>query len=156
MERRNYELVLLYPTDITDEERSQIGEIVSSRVQKAGGEVTEERLLFRRKLAYPIRDKSEGLYYILEVSSMGEEFKEISGILKNQDRLLRFAFLKKDKVKSRKKEKKPNKSSPRASRGRGGSRSGGGGAHRRGNREQRRPSAEPAAVASESNSGDDE
>jgi small subunit ribosomal protein S6 len=58
-------------------------------ITDAGGEVTAEKDWGRRRLAYPIRDFSEGVYHILRFSLKSQDLPTIERYLRLNDNVLR-------------------------------------------------------------------
>ncbi|MDP6460357.1 MAG: 30S ribosomal protein S6 [Gemmatimonadota bacterium] len=71
------------------EEVDSIKEFITSH----GGEVTEEKLWGRRRLAFPIRNATEGVYYILRFSLDQGQIPELERTFRLNSNMLRYLLL---------------------------------------------------------------
>lgn len=63
---RDYELIFVVHPDLEQTAFEEIVDRVKGWVMDEGGEVSKTDLWGKRKLAYPIRKKNEGLYVLME------------------------------------------------------------------------------------------
>jgi small subunit ribosomal protein S6 len=84
-----YEILLLLDPELSDEKQTEIVERVKTLVEKGGGTVGRHDPWGRRKLAYPIEKKEDGLYHLLTFSATPETLDELSRVLKIDDNVLR-------------------------------------------------------------------
>ena len=84
-------------------------------IEKAGGEITKEEPLGRKRLAYPIKRNAHGFYYLLEVNVEKKNTPTLDRQLLQHEDLLRHVLLKK-KVKSAEMLEKERKLQERISR----------------------------------------
>lgn len=72
-----------------EEETQAISEIMSS----IGANIIHKELWGRRGLAYPIKKKNEGYYYIFYLESEPDAVKKIQDVLKHRDSVLRMLII---------------------------------------------------------------
>ncbi len=63
---RDYELVFIVHPDLETAAIEEVVEKVKGWVDEEGGQISKEDQWGKRKLAYPIRKKTEGYYVLLE------------------------------------------------------------------------------------------
>lgn len=85
---RNYETMLVFRPDITDEQRESLLERFSGIIGDAGDIKKDAWGL--RKLAYLIDDYTEGYYVLLNYKAEPEVIKEITRVSRISDVLLRY------------------------------------------------------------------
>jgi small subunit ribosomal protein S6 len=84
-----YEILLLLDPELSDEKQAEIVERVKTLVEKDGGSFDRHDPWGRRKLAYPIDKKEDGVYHLLTFSASPETLDELSRVLKIDDDVLR-------------------------------------------------------------------
>jgi small subunit ribosomal protein S6 len=84
-----YEILLLLDPELSDEKQAEIVERVKTLVEKDGGSFERHDPWGRRKLAYPIDKKEDGVYHLLTFSASPETLDELSRVLKIDDDVLR-------------------------------------------------------------------
>jgi small subunit ribosomal protein S6 len=84
-----YEILLLLDPELSDEKQAEIVERVKTLVEKEGGSFERHDPWGRRKLAYPIDKKDDGVYHLLTFSASAETLDELSRVLKIDDDVLR-------------------------------------------------------------------
>ena len=84
-----YEVLLLLDPELSDEKQTEIVERVQTLVEKGGGTFERHDAWGRRKLAYPIEKKDDGIYHLLTFSASPETLDELSRVLKIDDDVLR-------------------------------------------------------------------
>lgn len=87
---RDYEAILVIEPDLEDEERVVLVEKVQDWVAAGGGEVTKVNLWGQRRLAYPIRDYTEGYYVLMNVALPTEGVRELERRLQITEEVLRY------------------------------------------------------------------
>ena len=95
---RDYETTfILAPT--LDAEGVQ-GEIdaVKKFISSAGGEVTVDKEWGRRRLQYPLKDHSEGIYHILRFTMASEHLAELERQFRLNDNVLRYLVIRDEKT----------------------------------------------------------
>ena len=89
----SYELVFIFNPDVQEEEFPRILGKVNDFIAKFGGTVTETNQWGKRKLAYPIKKKTEGNYVLERVQIEPTALKELDANLKLSEDVLRYLFI---------------------------------------------------------------
>jgi small subunit ribosomal protein S6 len=84
-----YEILLLLDPDLPEEKQGEVVARVRTLIEQGGGTVDRHDAWGRRKLAYPIQKKEEGVYHLISFTSEAETLDELSRILKIDDDVLR-------------------------------------------------------------------
>ena len=84
-----YEILLLLDPDVPEEKQGEVVERVRKLIEQGGGTVERHDAWGRRKLAYPIQKKEEGVYHLVSFTSEAETLDELSRVLKIDDDVLR-------------------------------------------------------------------
>ncbi len=85
----DYEILLLLDPDVPEEKQGEVVERVRTLIEQGGGTVERHDAWGRRKLAYPIQKKEEGVYHLVSFTSEAETLDELSRVLKIDDDVLR-------------------------------------------------------------------
>jgi len=91
---RKYETFFIVDPDLPDETNSVVDNKVQSIVTSNGGEVLAYTPWGKRKLAYPIRKHSRGLYVLIEYSGGADMVAELERNLRIDERVLKFITVK--------------------------------------------------------------
>lgn len=91
---RKYETFFITDPDLPDETNSAVDNKVQSIVTSNGGEVLTFTPWGKRKLAYPIRKRTRGLYVLMEYSGGPELVAELERNLRIDERILKFITVK--------------------------------------------------------------
>lgn len=91
---RKYETFFIVDPDLPDETNAAIDSKVQSIVTANGGEVLVYTPWGKRKLAYPIRKRSRGLYVLMEYSGGADMVAELERNLRIDERVLKFITVK--------------------------------------------------------------
>jgi small subunit ribosomal protein S6 len=84
-----YEILLLLDPELSEERADEIIARVRERVEGDGGKWDGHEPWGRRKLAYEIDHKAEGIYHLLLFTAAPETLAEISRVLKITDGVIR-------------------------------------------------------------------
>ncbi len=84
-----YEILLLLDPELSEEKQTEIVGRVRTLVEDGGGNVASHEPWGRRKLAYPIEKKEDGVYHLLTFSAPPETLDELTRVLKIDDDVLR-------------------------------------------------------------------
>ena len=93
---RKYETFFIVDPDLPDETNSAVDSKVQSIVTANGGEVLIYTPWGKRKLAYPIRKRTRGLYVLMEYSGGPDMVAELERNLRIDERILKFITVKLD------------------------------------------------------------
>jgi len=99
---KNYEITHLISSEIPEEEVKQAQSRLVSLIQSEGGLVLEEKIPFRKKLAYPVRKQSQAYLSFLVFQMEPEKLKDLEKKIKEISQILRYLLL----IKLPKKERK--------------------------------------------------
>ncbi len=84
-----YEILLLLDPDLPEEKQAEVVARVRTLIERGGGTVERHDAWGRRRLAYPIKKKEEGVYHLLTFTSETDTLDELSRVLKIDDDVLR-------------------------------------------------------------------
>jgi small subunit ribosomal protein S6 len=84
-----YEILLLLDPELADEKQADIVGRLRGLIENGGGTFERHDVWGRRRLAYPIDKKEEGVYHLLSFTSSPETLDELSRVLKIDDDVLR-------------------------------------------------------------------
>ena len=85
----SYEILLMLDPDQAEARQDEIVARAREQVEKSGGTWQSHDAWGRRRLAYPIAKKEEGVYHLLVFDADGPTLDEVSRILKIDDAVLR-------------------------------------------------------------------
>ena len=85
----DYEILLMLDPELPEERQSEIVTRVRESIEKDGGRWDNDEPWGRRRLAYEIKKKQEGVYHLLVFEASGETLDEITRVLKIDDTVMR-------------------------------------------------------------------
>ncbi|MCX7926761.1 MAG: 30S ribosomal protein S6 [Candidatus Omnitrophica bacterium] len=89
-----YEAMIILDAGLSDNERSQLINFIQETITKNEGKVIDSNLWSeRRQLAYPIKKKQEGVYYLIHFNVNPHAVARIRNTLKLNESILRFLIL---------------------------------------------------------------
>mgnify|MGYP002757077539 CR=1 FL=1 len=91
----NYEAVLIFNPEITDEVRNQRLDTLKEIINKAG-EVVSVDDWGKKKLAYEINDYKDGYYYIVDFKAEADHIKEFERRMRISDSVMRYMVIRKE------------------------------------------------------------
>ena len=90
-----YETIMILDCNITDECRNNAINKIKKYIESKGKiENTEE--IGKRKLAYEIRKKNEGYYYLFNFSANPEDIAELERIYRITDEIMKFLVVRRN------------------------------------------------------------
>ena len=93
---RNYEIMFILSTQLTDEEKQAGVKLVEDHLASAGAVEIKTEVWGERKLAYPIKKKENG-YYVLTLFQMdGTGLTEVEAKLNITESILKYMIVKND------------------------------------------------------------
>jgi len=93
---KNYEIMFILSTQLTDEEKQAGVKLVEDTLTKAGAVEIKTEVWGERKLAYPIKKKENG-YYVLTLFQMdGTGLTEVETKLNITESILKYMIVKND------------------------------------------------------------
>jgi small subunit ribosomal protein S6 len=84
-----YEILLMLDTELPEERQSEIITRTRELVERGGGRWRSHDIWGRRRLAYEIAHKAEGVYHLLFFTAAPATLAEISRVLKITDGVMR-------------------------------------------------------------------
>jgi small subunit ribosomal protein S6 len=84
-----YEILLMLDPEVPEERQNEVVTRTRELVEKGGGSWSGQDVWGRRKLAYEINHKPEGVYHLLTFTAEPETLAEISRVLKITDGVMR-------------------------------------------------------------------
>jgi len=85
----DYEILLMLDPEVPEERQSQIVSRIRESIENDGGRWDNEEPWGRRRLAYEIDHKPEGVYHLLTFAAEPATLAEISRVLKITDGVMR-------------------------------------------------------------------
>jgi small subunit ribosomal protein S6 len=84
-----YEILLLLDPDLPEEKQADVVQRTRALIEQGGGTFERQDVWGRRRLAYEIDHKEEGIYHLLSFTASPETLDEISRVLKIDDGVMR-------------------------------------------------------------------
>lgn len=91
---RDYELVLVLKSDLTEVTREKLVEKVKKWIQDSGGKLASVDIWGKKELAYPIKKQNEGIYLLLNFSGNPPDLEKK---IKIEESILRYLLVRKEK-----------------------------------------------------------
>ena len=89
-----YEILLLLDPELPEERQSEIVSRTRELIERGGGKWRSHDPWGRRRLAYEIDHKAEGVYHLLTFDAEPEALAEVSRVLKITDGVMRHLAVK--------------------------------------------------------------
>jgi len=93
----NYELMVIFTPVLSDEEFKAEQKKYATLVKNGGGSMVAENAWGLKSLAYPIRKKTTGLYWVLEYTAPSEFNEKLKTQILRDENILRHLATKLDK-----------------------------------------------------------
>ncbi|PFG18266.1 SSU ribosomal protein S6P [Propionicimonas paludicola] len=93
---RKYEVVVIIDPDVDDRQVNGLLDKPLAGLTKAGGTVDQTDVWGRRRLAYQIKKKSEGIYVVVNVTAEPAVVKELDRQLTLNEQILRTKVIRPD------------------------------------------------------------
>ena len=100
-EKRTYELMFIVDPGVGDEDVVKLSEGVQKIITGQGGTIAKTEMMGKRKLAYEIDHKTDGIYVLLEVEGSGAEIAEVERRMRVNDQILRYMTVRVDEMRRR-------------------------------------------------------
>ncbi len=84
-----YEILLMFDPELAEERQGEIVGRIRELVEQSGGSWRTHDVWGRRKLAYEIDHKDEGVYHLVTLDAAPQTLDEISRVLKIDDSVMR-------------------------------------------------------------------
>ncbi|MPZ14371.1 MAG: 30S ribosomal protein S6 [Chloroflexi bacterium] len=92
-----YELMFILPPNLEEQATNAATERVRSYVAARGGEVQSHEPWGRRRLAYPIRKHTEGMYHVARITLGPDNAIELDRALRLNEQILRHLIVRADR-----------------------------------------------------------
>lgn len=92
-----YETVVIFTPILSDEEYKRTAEAYKDIIKANSGEIVHEELWGLRQLAYPIKKKTTGLYFVVEYKGESNTVAKLELQFSRDENVLRFMTIKLDK-----------------------------------------------------------
>ncbi len=92
-----YESMFIVEPQVEEESFEAIVSKFENLVNTNGGEVVKTDRLGKRRLAYEIDDRTEGIYVDMYFNATGETVAELERVFKLTEEILRYLIVRKDK-----------------------------------------------------------
>ncbi len=86
---RAYELMVIVDADVDDAGQQAVLARITELVEADGGKIATTDLWGKRRYAYPINKKLEGIYAVLEISTPASNLHEVDRFLRLADDVVR-------------------------------------------------------------------
>ncbi len=96
MANRTYEVMYIASPETSDDTIVKLNDAIVKLVEKEGGNVVRTDDWGRRKLAYPIKKKTEGYYVLFEIEGSGQEIAELERRMRVNDMIMRYITVRVD------------------------------------------------------------
>ena len=93
---KNYEIMFILSTQLTDEEKQAGVTVVENTLTKAGAVEVKTEIWGDRKLAYPIKKKENGYYVLTLFQIDGTRIPEVEAKLNITESILKYMIVKND------------------------------------------------------------
>lgn len=90
---RNYELTVVIPSDVPDDEVPNVLGTINGWIESQQGKIVETNNWGRRKLAYTIADYTEGTYVLMLVDLGSQGVFEVERNLKLSQQVIRYLLV---------------------------------------------------------------
>ncbi|HBX77771.1 MAG TPA: 30S ribosomal protein S6 [Acidimicrobiaceae bacterium] len=90
---RAYELMVIVDSDVDDAGVKAVNERIEQLIVADGGSVVKTDFWGRRRYAYPINHKLEGIYTVLEISTTASNLDEVDRFLRLADDVVRHKLI---------------------------------------------------------------
>ncbi|MDO5088716.1 MAG: 30S ribosomal protein S6 [Leptotrichiaceae bacterium] len=93
---KNYEIMFILSTQLTDEEKKAGVTLVEETLTKAGAVELKTEIWGDRKLAYPIKKKENGYYVLTLFQIDGTKLPEVEAKLNITESILKYMIVRND------------------------------------------------------------
>jgi len=97
---RDYELVYILDPDLSEEAVTELMERFKTLASGQGSEIKSQERWEKRRLAYEIKNKREGIYVVMELKASPEAVQEIDRVQKITEGVLRHLIVRVEEGKS--------------------------------------------------------
>lgn len=123
MSKRVYEVMYIATPESADDDIAKLNASFEGVITKGGGQVMKTDVLGRRRLAYPIKKKTEGVYVLFEIEGSGQEIAELERRMRVNDAVIRYITVRVDEDRKAADKIRAKRENRQAKRGAGAGRS---------------------------------
>ena len=87
--QRAYELMIIFQGDVEDDALNRILQQAGGMIDAGNGKVAKTDRWGKRRFAYEINHKWEGIYVVLDISTEGRDLSEVERVLHLADDVVR-------------------------------------------------------------------
>lgn len=93
---RPYEVMYILEARLDEESQTKINTRVQETIAKIGGQIQSTESLGRKRLAYPIKKQTDGLYMLTHFEADSRSLKELNRVMNITEGLLRHLVVRRD------------------------------------------------------------
>jgi small subunit ribosomal protein S6 len=82
--------------DTAEDDTNRLVETLQGVITTQGGTITKTEMMGRRRLAYEINHKNEGIYVLFETEGTGQEIAELERRMRVMDQIIRYITVRVD------------------------------------------------------------
>jgi small subunit ribosomal protein S6 len=90
---RNYEMVVILDPELSAAEQEKLLEKIEKQITDSEGKASQAKELGKKQLAYPIKKRSEGVFYLVEFSVPTAALPSLRQKLLLEEKVLRYLVL---------------------------------------------------------------
>ena len=99
--QRTYEVMFIVRPDLTDEDLDKLVSTLETQVGTAGGTIKSVDRMGKRRLAYEVRNFTDGMYILFTIEGEGALIKEVERRLRVQEQVIKFITVRVDEEQKR-------------------------------------------------------
>ena len=92
----DYELTLILDPDLSSEDQKKLIEKIKKIIEDTKGKVEKTNDWGKKELAYPIKKKTMGYYFLWEIKADSGQIDKIDKKIKIEEEVLRYLILRKE------------------------------------------------------------
>jgi len=92
----NYELTLILDPDLSSEDQKKLTEKIKKIIEDTKGKVEKVNDWGKRELAYPIKKKKMGFYFLWEIKLTPGDLDKIDKKIKIEEGVMRYLIIRKE------------------------------------------------------------
>lgn len=92
----NYELTLVLDPDLSSEDQKKLTEKIKKIIEDTKGKVEKVNDWGKRELAYPIKKKKMGFYFLWEIKLTPGDLDKIDKKIKIEEGVMRYLIIRKE------------------------------------------------------------
>jgi small subunit ribosomal protein S6 len=93
---RTYEVMYIGAPETADDDIVKLNEGIEQMITREGGTIVRTENMGRRRLAYPIKKKTEGHYVLFEIEDSGQSIAELERRMRVNDVVIRYITVRVD------------------------------------------------------------